>query len=442
MTRVYIEPMTGEQAASWWRARVRWSTLRTSLVLTVALCSGVLALAATGARRTGLTRQGDSADLSTLEALGFLVLLVLMVLFVWRRRWPVPLTAAACVASIVLPLDGFLPLVGLVTVLVSVRDWRVPALALSVAIAEVVWVARDSRGRFPVQSFWRSIFPIDPSRAMPWWVVGLIAAALLAAAVLTAAGTNMHRQLDRARDTGTASQLKLDILGTEVARQAERERIAREVHDVLGHRLSLLSLHAGALEIAATDNPELVRSATLVRTGAQQSMADLRSLLNVLRSPDSPDVAQQVRTLSDLPALVTESLDAGNPVLSSIYVDQSATLDPTISHSVYRIVQELLTNARKHAPSTSVRLQVQGSPAAGIEIVTTNWCRSRPSSPLSIGSGLTGVRERVTQCGGQFRASIDPQGAFRVALLLPWAMPAGEFKSAPQQDNSRGRVGR
>lgn len=405
---------------SWWRARLRWSVLRTTLVLFTALITGVLSLSATGARRTGITQQGATVPTNAVEGMSFVVDLALLVLFVWRRRWPVPVTLAACAATIALPLDGFLPLVGLVSVLVLVRDWRVPVTALAVGAATVVWVARDTRGRYPVQSFWRSIFTYGPNRGFPWWLVLLIVVVLVSVSVATAVGITARRQLDAAAETGNASQLKLDILGTEVARQAERERIAREVHDVLGHRLSLLSLHAGALEVSAGSDPRMAQSAALVREGAQQSMADLRSLLNVLRTPDAPDVTRQVRTVADLPTLVTESLDAGNPVLSSIFVDQAATLDPHISHSAYRIVQELLTNARRHAPGTPVRLEVRGGPQTGVEVVTTNWCRQHPPRALVVGNGLTGIRERVEQYGGQFRAFIDPQGAFRVALLLPW----------------------
>ncbi|UIJ35250.1 sensor histidine kinase [Allobranchiibius sp. GilTou73] len=408
------------ESMSWWRARLRWSVLRTTLVIITALGLGALSLSATGARRVGSTQQGVTPPMSNLEAIAFLIDLVLLVLFVWRRRWPVPLTLAACVATIVLPLDGFLPVVGLVSVLVLVRDWRVPVAALAVSAAEVVWVVRDTQGRYPVQSFWRSIFTYPPGREFPWWVALIIALVLVAVSIATAVGITARRQLDAATETGNASQLKLDILGTEVARQAERERIAREVHDVLGHRLSLLSLHAGALEVSAGSDPRMAQSAALVREGAQQSMADLRSLLNVLRTPDAPDVTRQVRTVADLPTLVTESLDAGNPVLSSIFVDQAATLDPHISHSAYRIVQELLTNARRHAPGTPVRLEVRGGPQTGVEVVTTNWCRQHPPRALVVGNGLTGIRERVEQYGGQFRAVIDPQGAFRVALLLPW----------------------
>ena len=421
---------------SWWRTRLRWSALRTTLVILTALVSGVLAVSATGARRTGITAQGATVPTNALEGVAVVVDLVLMVLFVWRRRWPVPLTLAACAATIALPLDGFLPLVGLVSVLVLVRDWRVPVTALAVSASVVVWVARDSRGRYPVQSFWRSIFTYGPGRPFPWWLVVLIAVVLLAASVATAVGIAARRQLDAAHETGNASQLKLDILGTEVARQAERERIAREVHDVLGHRLSLLSLHAGALEVSAGSDPRMAQSAALVRDGAQQSMADLRSLLAVLRTPDAPDVASQVRTIADLPTLVTESLDAGIPVLSSIFVDQSATLDPRISHSAYRIVQELLTNARRHAPGTPVRLEVRGGPQSGVEVVTTNWCRQHPPRTLVVGNGLTGIRERVEQCGGQFRAFIDAQGAFRVALLLPWIWSDATAAAPAERDPS------
>lgn len=406
---------------SWWQSRLRWSTVRTTLIVIAAVSSGVLAISAAGARRAGITLQGAAIPTNALEGVALTLDVVLIVFFVWRRRWPVPLTLAACAASVVLPIDGFLPLVGLVTVVVLVRDWQVPVTLIAVIAAVVVSVRRDTRGRYPVQSFWRSIFTIDPGREFPWWLVALVSAVLVGSTVLIAVAIRARRQLTAAQETGNASRLKLDILGSEVARQAERERIAREVHDVLGHRLSLLCLHAGALEVSAGADARMAQSAALVRDGAQQSMADLRSLLTVLRTPDSPDVAEQVRTVADIPMLVSESLDAGNSVLSSIFIDQAATLHPQISHTTYRIIQELLTNARKHAPGTPVRLNVQGSPESGIEVVTTNWCRPHSGAQLVMGNGLTGIRERVEECGGQFRATIDPQGAFRVAMLLPWA---------------------
>lgn len=402
--------------------------MRTTLICIAAVFSGVLAISAAGARRSGITVQGGTVPTSALEGIGFTLDFVLIILFIWRRRWPVPLTLAACAAAVVLPIDGFLPLVGLVTVVVLVRDWQVPVTLMAVVVAVVVSVQRDTRGRYPVQSFWRSIFTLDPGREFPWWLVALISAVLVGSTVLIAVAIRARRQLTTAQETGDASRLKLDILGSEVARQAERERIAREVHDVLGHRLSLLSLHAGALEVSAGGDPRMAQSAALVRDGAQKSMADLRSLLTVLRTPDAPDVAQQVRTVGDIPMLVSESMDAGNSVLSSIFIDQAATLHPHISHTTYRIVQELLTNARKHAAGTTVRLQVQGAPESGIEVVTTNWCRPHSGTQLVMGNGLTGIRERVEHCGGQFRATIDPQGAFRVALLLPWARPEQEVR--------------
>nr|WP_246305965.1 response regulator [Allobranchiibius huperziae] len=273
---------------------------------------------------------------------------------------------------------------------------------------------RDTQGRYPVQSFWRSIFTYPPGREFPWWVALLIALVLVAVSIATAVGITARRQLDAAAETGNASQLKLDILGTEVARQAERERIAREVHDVLGHRLSLLSLHAGALEVSAGSDPRMAQSAALVREGAQQSMADLRSLLNVLRTPDAPDVTRQVRTVADLPTLVTESLDAGNPVLSSIFVDQAATLDPH-AHQPQRLPHRAGA-AHQRASARAGHTRPAGGPRWSADRRRGRDHQLVPPAPAT-GSGRRQRPDRYPRTRRAVRRSVP--GVHRSAGCLP-----------------------
>src|SRR5699024_4067764 len=119
-------------------------------------------------------------------------------------------------------------------------------------------------------------------------------------------------------------------LGDELARQQERERIAREVHDVLGHRLSLLNLHAGALQVRPGADPDEVQSAELVRQSAAQSMEDLRSLLDMLHEPSGQDTAVADPSLEDLPAMLEETAATGISVTSSVYLDQAATADSAV----------------------------------------------------------------------------------------------------------------
>ncbi|NHN57109.1 hypothetical protein G9U51_15165 [Calidifontibacter sp. DB0510] len=366
---------------------------------------------------------------NSLSVLWWLLGLGLVALIPWRHRWPVQIATAFGVGTLALPIDGLLPLIGLYVVWLRRRGretWAILALSAA-AVAMSVW--RDSGGDPPAKdgtggsSFWRTLFPFPAGQSFPWWLQVVIVAILIAATAALAQLGRSRIALQHSEARVDAATAKLDRMGEQMARQQERERLAQEVHDVLGHRLSLLSIHAGALEVAASQtDPRLAESAALVRESAKQSMGDLRSLLSVLREP-SDDLRRPVLTLRDLPALIDESLAAGSPVSSSIYVDESAPLDELLSHSAYRITQELLTNARRHAPGVGIRLHIDARPSSGIEISTTNFLPDRRRAPFSPGNGLTGLHERAQQCGGQSWVWVDEQGAFRSLVRIPWAGP-------------------
>lgn len=378
------------------------------------------------------------AGTQALPMVGWLVGMALVVAMVWRHRWPLWFTLAASVASIALPIDGFMPLVGCyATVLVG--DRVVSAIAggaASLAVAVSIW--RDSAGHTATPghddstSLWR--LDSNPTGAhFPIWFV-LVLTAVLVGATFALALLGRSRQalqdsrtdITKAEETAAQATLQASRLGEELSRQQERDRIAQEVHDVLGHRLSLLSLHAGALEVAAQGDPQLADRARQVRESAQQSMGDLRSLLTVLRNPGESEQREPMRTLQDLPALIDECIQAGSPVASSIFVDQSEPLDPIVSHSIYRITQELLTNARKHSPGAPIRLHINGRPADGISIDTVNACRLAPGSPIRAGGGLTGLNERTTRCGGRSWVWVAEDGTFRCRAIVPWALPGSD----------------
>ncbi|PZP03595.1 MAG: hypothetical protein DI618_03215 [Dermacoccus nishinomiyaensis] len=215
-------------------------------------------------------------------------------------------------------------------------------------------------------------------------------------------------------------------LDRQMAEKEEREALAREVHDVLGHRLSLLSMQANALEIEAQEagSRDVEDRARQIQEGAAGSMTDLRSLLAMLRTGQSaPD---EHHALADIAELVRECIDAGTPVSSNVFVDQSHPLDPVISRSAYRITTELLTNARKHAPGSLVQLDIRGDARGGITISTANPLPDVASAARSDGSGtgLTGVARRAQDVGGSFWTGPSPDGRrFTASATLPWTMP-------------------
>nr|WP_269329318.1 histidine kinase [Kineosporia babensis] len=228
------------------------------------------------------------------------------------------------------------------------------------------------------------------------------------------------------RDRAERAESERNLL-LEQARHSERTRIAREMHDVLGHRISLISLHAGALEFRADKaGPEVAESAAVIRASARQALQDLREVIGVLRAggeEDSPDRPQP--TLADLPGLVQESRQAGMNVQLNCDYPPDEPPFALIGRTTYRIVQEGLTNARKHAPNTAVRVTVSGRPGVGLDVTVVNRPPLDPPSGLpGAGQGLVGLAERVSLAQGRLEHGWTPVGDFRLAVWLPW--PAGD----------------
>lgn len=343
---------------------------------------------------------------------------------VWlRRRWPWQAALIAAAVTAVLPIDPLVSLVLLMHVWIWC-GWRVVGgVTAVVTVATFASIWRDTRGGSADESFWWMVLSSPESTAtgaLAAWVPVVLTVIVVA---LFATIGWVRRELRRSQSAEEGHRVVAAELSSELARQAERERIAREVHDVIGHRLSLLSVHAGALEAQtrATDD-RLAGSASLVRESAAQTAADLRSLLDVLRRPDDPDLAQSVPGLGAVPGLVDETVAHGMHLVATVTIDGAATLDPLVGQTAYRVVQELLTNARRHAPGTGVRLVVSAGPGLGVTIETAN--RRTDGLPLVEGTGLTGLRERVAHVGGEVTIHVDDEGVLRAAVHLPWRFAA------------------
>ena len=210
-------------------------------------------------------------------------------------------------------------------------------------------------------------------------------------------------------------------------RRLERTRIAREMHDVLAHRIPLISMHASALEYRADSaGDEIAQSASVIRSGAHQALEDLREVIGVLRADDDGgEVGDRPQpTLSDIPALVEESRQGGSSVvLRSAIAEDSGGLSLSVGRTAFRIVQEGLTNARKHAPQMLVEVHLGGAPGSGLEVQVRNRRSPGPDHPPAIpgaGVGLIGLSERTELAGGRLEYGATPEGAFRLWAWLPW----------------------
>lgn len=395
--------------ATWWR----------SLLWSVACFLSTTLAVAVGEPRAdrGAGRVVDEMA-SGLWLLFWFIGVLLIVLMWWRRRWTWQVALIASLVTIAIPIDPLVALVVLLQVWIRCRWAVVAGCTALVTIATFVATWRDTRGHSQAESLWWMLLGSDPSATpgpFPWWVPVLITAVVVS---LFAGIGGLRRELERSRATGEGHRVVAARLSDEVVRQAERERIAREVHDVIGHRLSLLSIHAGALEANTREQDErLAGSASLVRESAAQTASDLRSLLEVLRRPDDPDLAHAVPGLDALPGLVDETVAHGMPLVATVVLDGRRALDPAVGQTAYRVVQELLTNARRHAPGAGVRLAVVSRPDLGVTIEVAN---RTGASHIVEGNGLTGLRERVSHAGGEAHLHVDDEGVLRVAVRLPW----------------------
>jgi signal transduction histidine kinase len=221
---------------------------------------------------------------------------------------------------------------------------------------------------------------------------------------------------ERARQAESEQELRVSQ-----AKSAERERIAREMHDVLAHRISLVTMHAGALAYRTDLPPEQVReTAKLIQEKAHEALSDLRQVLGVLRSDSAGDRPQP--TLCDLPALIEEAGGGGMVIEFASEIVEGNSPSEQIGRTVYRVVQEALTNARKHAVGTHVTVVVAGSAETGVTVTVRNGRRvgalGMPATP-GAGLGLVGLRERAALAGGTLEV-VDAASTFTLRCWLPW----------------------
>jgi signal transduction histidine kinase len=214
------------------------------------------------------------------------------------------------------------------------------------------------------------------------------------------------------------------LLKAEQAKAQERARIAREMHDVVAHRVGLMVLHAGALEVSLAD-PEAAQQAGLVRQTGREALEELRHILGVLRERDDGAPLDPQPTLADLDRLAQQSRDAGMEV--SVAVEgRRRRLPATVERTAYRLVQEALTNVHKHAANATTEVGVRYG-RDRLEVTVRNHRPDEPRPGLALaggGHGLLGLRERVTLLGGTFQAGPRLGGGFEVCASLPTEVPA------------------
>ncbi len=204
------------------------------------------------------------------------------------------------------------------------------------------------------------------------------------------------------------------------ARSNEQARIAREMHDVLAHRISQISMHAGALAFRDDLTADQMRtSAAVIRDKAHEALTDLRGVLGVLRDGATGERSRGPQpTYADVPGLVEEARESGLRVELQDFV--RGRPPEAAGRTVYRIVQEGLTNARKHAPGALVTVTVSGTPEDGMDVLLRNPIGFGPTTTPGAGLGLVGLTERAELRGGRLDAGRDGS-TFVLHGWIPWA---------------------
>jgi signal transduction histidine kinase len=390
---------------------------RRDVLLDASLLVG-LVVTAVGGGAVGVAVHGPVANSVPLWGAAALQVATSPVILV-RRRWPVcagAVIAGSSILQVVIVLSA--PPEPAETFL-SVSAWA--PIALSVSVENMTERGIGLPRSAPV---WVLIGLLTVLSTRPWDPeAGVIANGLLhnAAAPLVGLYLAARRRLVTVlRDRAERAERE-QLLRAEQARAEERRRLAAEIHDLVAHRVTLVILQAGALWTEAPDDPTRAAAEELRANGCR-ALDELRELVGVLRRggrDEAPAVDEsRVPPLSELAA---DAAGVGQPVELTEAGDPS-NVSAVVGRTVYRVVQEALTNARKHAWGAATRVHVEYRPERIRVTVHSGVGDRRAPGPLSGsggGTGLAGLQERVELIGGSLRAGPADGGGFRVETVLP-----------------------
>jgi signal transduction histidine kinase len=364
-----------------------------------------------------LTIAGGARDLGSYDPLSLVLLVTTTLPLIVRRRWPMAVfivTFGATMAHAALAREALNSTLGFLVALYTVGEYESRRRSALAALVAAVSVGILISIRAPLPAALSGLVQTELS-ILATWVLGTWA-------------RDRRRQIE----TAEMRAARLEQEREERDRRAvaeERERIARELHDVVTHHVSVIVIQAGAAERALDRRPADARAAIeAIDQTARQALADMRRMLGILgrATPGAVPAEGGDRDLAPMPGLdrLGELIDhvraAGMPVELSV-AGERRPLDPGIELSAYRIVQEALTNALRHAPGGRARVAVGYRPASLDIQVDDDGGTVVPGAPAPTagsGRGLIGMRERVSVFGGEFEAAPTERG-FRVTARLP-----------------------
>jgi signal transduction histidine kinase len=347
------------------------------------------------------------------KALGVALGLLSTVPIAWRSRYPLSVAAivlaanGACIYAAAPHQAAFQPFVALVLAGYSAGSRAEGRRALWVPAVMAV---------LAIPLFWAAVrHGQDPGNAIPSYV-WLVAA--------WAAGRTVRswRLKSIALERANRELAEQRELQARAAVAVERGRIARELHDVVAHNVSMMVVQAGAAgRVLDGEQPDVRNALEVIAATGRETVDEMRTLLGVLRSDDGPDALKPQPGLADLEQLVSGLREAGLPVTLRIE-GARRPLPPALDLSAFRIVQEALTNTLKHAGPAQARVTVRYQDAAvELEIADTGH---GPAGADVTGHGLVGMRERAAMFGGELKTATADGGGFAIRARLPLTVPA------------------
>ncbi len=338
------------------------------------------------------------------------------VLVAWRRRWPMTVAVVSLLATPLSSLSAGASTLAVVSLATHRLWWQI--LAAAALNLLMTWC-------------YYQVQPVHESD--PWWLLTILTVAAVVATMAWGMYVGSRRELLwTLRQRAETAEAERDLRASQ-ARSNERARIAREMHDVLAHRISQISLHAGALTFREDLSAEEMRSSVaVIQAKAHEALTDLREVLGVLRDETGggPLTGPQP-TYDDLAALVEDARLAGASIEYDARLAGDEAPPAAVGRTVYRIVQEGITNATKHAPAAPLHVLVAGSPADGVDVVLRNAIGFGPTRTPGAGLGLVGLTERAELRGGTLVHGIEtsPDGvqppSFVLRAWLPWSEETG-----------------
>ncbi|CDR08607.1 histidine kinase [Streptomyces iranensis] len=361
----------------------------------------------------GVALRGQTGETGSWFFIGDpLVALGCLTALLWRRRFPLAVAMTVAIASTASALAtgaAFLALVSL-----STRRRPVESGVVGLAL---VTASQFSGGLYPLQRSSDS-----------WWLELTFPALTAGIAVAMGMAIGARRvELRSLRDRAESAEREQTARAAQ-ARALERNRIAREMHDVLAHRISLVAMQAGVLDhrgdLTAEENRVLVRG---IADGSHQALEELRDVLGVLRAdPGRPEPPQP--SLDRIPDLVADARTSGLDVTLTTTV--TGTPSDAAGRTCYRIVQEGLTNAAKHAPGAYVHITLEGTAGDNLDVSVHNSPATRATAPPpASGFGLLGLTERITLAGGELDHHPTPDSGYLLTARLPWPNPTHEKRA-------------